>query len=57
MRAKVWPADAAEPATWAVAVEDGTPELQDYAASYAVDVYNYSGTGSLWIDDIVIMRM
>lgn len=57
MRAKVWPADAAEPATWAVEVEDGTPELQDYAASYAVDVYNYSGTGSLWIDDIVIMRM
>ncbi|HWB82076.1 MAG TPA: hypothetical protein VG755_44240 [Nannocystaceae bacterium] len=57
MRAKVWPVDGDEPDAWAVSVEDGTPELQDYAASFAVDVYNYAGTGSIWIDDIVITRL
>lgn len=57
MRAKVWPADGTEPATWQVSVEDDTPELQDYAAGYSVDVYNYTGTGSLWVDDLVITRM
>jgi hypothetical protein len=57
MRAKVWPADSTEPDAWSVSVEDGTPELQDYAASFAVDVYNYGGTGSIWIDDIVITRL
>lgn len=57
MRAKVWPVDGEEPDEWSVSVEDGTPELQDYAASYAVDVYNYAGTGSVWVDDIVISRL
>jgi hypothetical protein len=57
LRAKVWHVDDAEPASWAVSVEDGTPELQDYAGSFAVDNYNYEGTGSMWVDDIVISRM
>ncbi len=57
LRAKVWAADAAEPAGWAVTVEDDTPELQDVSGSFAVDNYNYEGTGNLWVDDIVISRM
>jgi hypothetical protein len=55
LRAKMWPADAAEPEVWMVETTDSTPQLQDTAGSFAADVYNYSGTGSIRIDDLAIM--
>jgi hypothetical protein len=57
LRAKVWPSDAAEPEAWSVSVEDDTPELQQLAGSFAIDNYNYTGTASIYLDDVVISRM
>lgn len=54
LRTKMWRADEAQPPTWAVELEDATAELQGTAGSFAVDLYNYDGTGSVYIDDIVV---
>jgi hypothetical protein len=34
---------------------DATPQLQNTAGSFAVDIYNYFGTNSVYVDDIVVM--
>lgn len=57
LHAKVWPAGDEEPAEWRASFEDGTPELQDPAGSFAADVYNYGGTGSIYVDDVSIAAM
>lgn len=54
LRTRIWPADAPEPADWLVDILDDTPVLQGTAGSFAVDVYNYTGTGSVHIDDLRI---
>ncbi|HET6585904.1 MAG TPA: hypothetical protein VFG69_20750, partial [Nannocystaceae bacterium] len=54
LRTKMWRTDEPEPVAWALEIEDGTPELQDTAGSFAVDVYNYDGTGSVYFDDILV---
>jgi hypothetical protein len=57
LRAKVWPDGDAEPAQWRVSVDDDTPELQDLSGSFAADIYNYGGTGAIYVDDVFIAAM
>jgi hypothetical protein len=57
LRAKMWREGDAEPTSWGVEVEDGTPELQNVSGSFANDVYNYVGTGSVWVHHVTITEM
>ncbi len=57
VRAKVWPADEAEPEEWRVSVDDDTPQLQNLSGSFAADIYNYAGTGGLYVDDVWIAAL
>ncbi|MBC8068307.1 MAG: hypothetical protein IAG13_08235 [Deltaproteobacteria bacterium] len=57
LRAKVWPDGDAEPAQWRVSFDDGTPELQELSGGFAADIYNYGGTGSIYVDDVFIAAM
>jgi len=57
LQAKVWPAGAAEPAGWMVETVDSTPQLQRTSGRYAADVYNFSGTGGVNLDDLTIRRL
>jgi hypothetical protein len=54
LRAKMWLASTVEPEPWMVETTDAAPQLQGTSGSFAADVYNYSGTGSIWMDDLVI---
>jgi hypothetical protein len=54
LRIKLWPESESEPSAWQLEHTDGTPELQNTAGSFAVDLYNYAGTGSIFVDDIEI---
>lgn len=54
LRARIWPLGEPEPATWLVDIVDDTPVLQGTAGSFALDVYNYAGMGSVWVDDLRI---
>ena len=54
LRTKIWAARSAEPAAWAVELIDVTPELQDIAGDIAIDMYNYQGSGSVYVDDLVV---
>lgn len=54
LRAKVWAAGSAEPEAWAVELIDVTPELQDIAGGIAVDMSNDQGSGSVYVDDLVV---
>jgi hypothetical protein len=54
LRVKAWPADEAEPAAWQLETTDATPQLQNIAGGFAVDVYNYFGTNDIYVDDIVV---
>jgi hypothetical protein len=54
LRARIWPEGASEPATWQVDMIDDTPELQGTPGSFALDVYNYVGTGGVLVDDLRI---
>jgi hypothetical protein len=54
IQAKVWPEAASEPAPWTVDVFDSQPELQNTAGSFALDIYNFQGTGHIFIDDLSI---
>ena len=56
LRAKMWRQDDAEPGDWMVETEDSTPELQNTSGSFANDMYNYAGTGSVWVHDVAIAR-
>lgn len=55
LRAKAWPADEVEPSEWMLETTDGTPQLQNAAGGFAVDIYNYFGANSIYVDDIVVM--
>jgi hypothetical protein len=55
LRVKVWPAGQAEPPGWMIDMEDDAPSLQDTPGSFALDLYNYGGTGSVYFDDVVIV--
>ncbi len=57
LRAKMWREGDAEPDAWMVETEDATPELQDQTGSFANDVYNYAGTGSVWVHEVTIAAM
>lgn len=57
LRAKVWPVGEDEPADWRVSHDDPTPQLQNLSGSFAADIYNYAGTGSLYVDDIWIAAL
>ncbi|MFO0636885.1 MAG: hypothetical protein U0168_28985 [Nannocystaceae bacterium] len=57
LRARVWPQGEPEPTRWAVDQLDATPQLQDVGGSFAVDVYNAAGTGSVFADDIVVTAL
>jgi hypothetical protein len=54
LQARVWPENEAEPAAWTIEAFDGQPELQNTAGSFAIDIYNYSGFGHIFIDDLEI---
>lgn len=57
LRGRIWPLDEAEPGTWRVDTLDDTPQLQGTAGSFAADIYNYAGTASVYIDDVVITQL
>ena len=57
LRARLWPVGEDEPGSWLVDTVDSTPELQGTAGSFAADIYNYAGTASVYIDDVVISRL
>lgn len=64
-RARVWPASDTEPRAWHV-VSDHVPDmagepdpmtipvLQELRGGYAVDVFNFSGTARVYVDDLFI---
>jgi len=54
LRTRLWPAGADEPSNWQVDMIDDTPVLQDTAGSFALDLYNYAGTGGVLVDDLRI---
>lgn len=54
LRAKVWPVGDDEPDEWRVSYDDPTPQLQNLGGGFAADIYNYAGTGSLYVDDVWI---
>jgi hypothetical protein len=57
LRAKMWREDEAEPGAWMVETEDGTPQLQNIGGGFASDVYNYGGTGSVWVNHVTISEL
>lgn len=54
LRTRLWELGEPEPQTWQVDHLDDTPALQGTAGSFAVDVYNYAGTGGVLVDDLHI---
>ncbi|MGE3854452.1 MAG: hypothetical protein AB7K09_22165 [Planctomycetota bacterium] len=54
LQARIWPAADSEPGTWTVEYTSSTSVLQNLTGGFAVDLYNYSGSGSITIDDIQI---
>ncbi len=57
LRAKMWPDGEEEPGDWMVETEDSTPELQNIGGSFANDVYNYNGTGSVWVHHVIVSEL
>jgi hypothetical protein len=57
LRAKMWRDGDDEPGEWMVEAEDATAELQGESGSFANDIYNYSGTGSVWVHEVRIAEM
>jgi hypothetical protein len=57
LRAKMWREGDEEPDAWMVETEDATAQLQDQSGSFANDVYNYAGTGSVWVHEVTIAAM
>jgi hypothetical protein len=54
LRAKMWRDGDPEPGDWMVETEDDTPELQGISGSFANDVYNYAGSGPVWVHHVTI---
>ncbi len=57
LRARIWLASGAEPGSWNLTYTSSFAALQNKTDGFAVDVYNYSGTGSIYIDDIQIRNL
>jgi hypothetical protein len=57
LRAKMWREGDPEPASWMAETQDSTPELQNTSGSFANDVYNYQGTGSVWVHHVLVTEM
>jgi|GEM_PF-7117554 len=57
LRAKLWPEGAPEPALWTIEDFESTPVLQNVAGSFALDLYDYSGTASAWFDDLMVVEL
>lgn len=57
LRLKIWPDGSDEPGAWQLEHSDATPQLQDVSGSFAADVYNYAGTGSVYLDEVEIRRL
>jgi len=57
LRAKIWPAAEPEPPDWMVETTDASPSLQDVGGTFAIDIYNYEGTGSVFVDDLVVIEI
>ena len=57
LRGKVWLATDPEPTDWFIDILDTTPELQDATGSFAVDLYNWAGVESVWVDDVEIYAL
>lgn len=57
LRARHWLDGEAEPDVWELDLLDATPELIDAAGSFAFDLYNYTGTGGVSVDDLTITRI
>lgn len=54
LQAKVWPEANSEPANWTIEATDSHPLLQGTLGSFAADIYNHSGFGHIFLDDISI---
>jgi hypothetical protein len=52
LRTRLWPEDEPEPAQWHLDIVDDTPVLQATPGSFAVDLFNYVGTGGVLVDDL-----
>ncbi len=57
VQAKVWEVGDPEPVAWTIEALNGEAVLQNTAGSFAIDLYNHSGTGHLFVDDLVIHRL
>jgi len=56
-QAKIWITTNLEPIAWSVETTSSYPELQNIAGNFAVDVFNYSGNASVFIDDLEITNL
>ncbi|MFV2059886.1 MAG: hypothetical protein ACC653_04325 [Gammaproteobacteria bacterium] len=56
-RCKVWLASGTEPAAWSIQFTSSFSALQNISGGVAVDLFNYSGTNSIYLDDIVVTEL
>ncbi len=56
-RARVWLAIDPEPATWDTTITSSYADLQNSSGVLAVDLFNFSGTSSIYVDDIVVTQL
>ena len=54
LQAKVWPEAASEPLAWTIEATDTRAEPQGTPGSFALDIYNFSGSLPVYVDDLVI---
>jgi hypothetical protein len=57
VQAKVWEVGDPEPVAWTIESLNAEAVLQNTAGTFAIDLYNHSGTGHLFVDDLVIHRL
>jgi len=56
-RAKIWLITNSEPASWNIETTTSIANLQNISGGIAVDLFNYSGTDSVYLDDISVSRI
>lgn len=57
LRSKMWLASGSEPGSWLINHDSTNGILQNVSDGFAIDIYNYSGTNSITIDDIEIHNL
>ena len=57
VRSKIWLQTETEPADWSVEYISSTAVLQNLTGGFALDIYNNSGNGSIYFDDIEITNL